>query len=92
MLSTFHGHLKIILEGHKNNRIYSDYLWEQGLVMDGVHLSLGAFLPEFSDVLLKKKILTVVTWVVNLLVILRFVFSISSCIKKSVCFGKSMMC
>lgn len=55
MLSTFHGHLKIILEGHKNNRIYSDHLWGQGLVMDGVHLSLGAFLPEFSDVLLKKK-------------------------------------
>lgn len=55
MLSTFHGHLKIILEGHKNNRIDSDYLWGQGLVMDGVHLSLGAFLPEFSDMLLKKK-------------------------------------
>lgn len=55
MLSTFHGHLKIILEGHKNNRIDSDYLCGQGLVMDGVHLSLGAFLPEFSDMLLKKK-------------------------------------
>lgn len=55
MLSTFHGHLKIILEGHKKNRIYSDYLWGQGLVMDSVHLSLGAFLPEFSDMCYLKK-------------------------------------
>lgn len=35
VLFTFYGHLKIILEGHKNNKVYSHYLWGEGLVMEG---------------------------------------------------------